>query len=713
VGIDEIRADLEAEKTEIENAEQAEAILLDFLNANQFTFTRLILQGTEPEQIMHVLEDVKIGDIHLTDIAGTTPIGFCGNHVVLPMKGFNAGSAKYGGIGVDTSELEIILNEYDDLNRGKTAEVLAYLARLHDALKDFLQSAKGSGNGSVREAKLIEVVENLLTMLERLLRTATGSPSGRKAALTPKSAAALVLFEIRVSAAIRALIAFLNAAVSSNPSDMGLLVGYYKSVQVTLKPRMGELLRTDEISLPSPAVFMEPVLSNAKGAELYDMRRNSHYEILEAPSIGAADPNILRNQTVDLTPTVPASTLSIQAPPELPLPGSLAAALGEAGKLSLSTLISSNASSLTSMLSNLSTMATELAKASAQLTGDAQKQALASATDVAKQVGDIVNKSLQAAASETPAPPPAPTPSPQTPQTKAETERRASEIDKDEGTPQQKKERKKTIGAATTPDDKRDYQLSITFLDLDGIPYVTGSFDFTLTLSLFELGTVVDINGGVPLALAPEGFFFPERFTLTKGRKIKLSLVANIGGAAVPGAIDVNLSDSPDIAFECLMKSETRDIQATSVKEAVDTAVATSGFGVNAGILLDRFLNAGAKFPFKIAEANVDGGIKTVLDLKGEYNRGTTTTTWRNDDDHGGNYLQSDDATQRLDDRGEMTGAVLLPLCVRWLVLRINVRGTFIQAKCQFAEAVYRGCTEMYRGREEMQPASGGGVSRA
>ena len=633
-GVESLRAELEAEKLEIENAEQAEAVLLDFLNANKFTFTRLILKGTEPEQIMTVLEDVRIGDIDLSEIAFTTPIGFCANHVALPMKACKIGKVKYDKIGVDTSKLEMILKEYEDLDRKKPSDVVAYLVALHDFLKQFLQSAASSGNGSVREAKLLEQVRELIELLEKILRIATGSPSGRKTQVSAKGPAVLVVFDIRISGAIRKLLALLQAPIASNGKDAALLCGHYESVKASLAKRMGELLSTDEISLPSPAVFMEPVLSNAKGAELYDMRRNSHYEILEAPSIGSADPNVLRNQAVTLAPTVPASTLSVLAPPELPLPGSLAAALGEAGKLNLGTLISSNATSLTSMLSNLSAMATELAKASAQLTGDAQKQALASATDVAKQVGDIVGKTLQATVTETFAPPPAPTPSPKTQQEKAEVERRSKEIDESGGTPEQKKEKKKTIGAATTPSDKRDYQFSITFLDQDGIPYTGGSFTFTLTMSLFELGTVVDLNGGAPIDLAPEGFFFPETFTLTKGRKVKLSFIADIGGALSPGAIDLPLSDSPDIAIECTMKSETREFSGTKVHEVIDTAVNTSGFGVNGGILFDRFLNAGIKFPFKLAELNADGTVKTVLDLKGEYNKskvattgGTTTTT--------------------------------------------------------------------------------------
>jgi hypothetical protein len=632
-GIDSLRAHLQTGKLEIEDAEQAEAALLDFLNANKFTFTRLILQGTEPEQIITVLEDVRIGDVDLSEIAGTTPIGFCANHVVLPMKASKIGSANFGEIGVETSKLEVLLREFEELDRKKPSDVAVYLVALRDFLKQFLHSAPGSGNGSMREAKLLDYSRELLTIMERVLDTAAGGSSKRTTTrsvseMPVKSLAVLHHFDARIAAAIRKILALLQAPITSKREDAVLLCSHYDSVKASLAKRMGELLSTDEISLPSPAVFMEPVLSNAKGAELYDLRRNSHYELLESPSIAAADPNVLRNQAVTLTPTVPTSTLSVVPPPEIPLPSSLAAALGEAGKLNLGTLISSNATSLTSMLSNLSAVATELAKASAQLTGDAQKQALASATDVAKQVGDIVSKSLEVA-SDSPAAPaqPAPTPSPKTQQEKAEVRREAERIDQGGGSTLQKNDLKKTIGAVVTPDGTRDYQFSIAFLDAEGIPYTAGAFDFTLTLSFFELGTVVNLNGGGPIELTEEGFFFPERFTLTKGRKCKLSLVANIGGVLVPGAIDLPLPDSPDVSFECTMKSETREFQEAKVHEAVDTAVTTSGFGLKAGILLDLFLNAGVKFPFKLAEVTADGTIKPVIDLKGEYNKSKTATT--------------------------------------------------------------------------------------
>lgn len=660
-GVEGIRAELEAQKLEIENAEQAEAVLLDFLNANRFTFTRLILQSIEPEQVMMALEDVRLGDIDLSDVAGTTPIGFCANHVVLPMKACHIGSAIYDTIGINTWNLEMILEEYEDLDWKDLDKIWDYLLKLYSFLMNFVRSAATSGNDSVREKKLIEQVKNLVQLLNQVMNLDTGgdvkvvdkkgnvggdapkkplattspSASGRQSKIVVSQMAAYVpynTFKTRLSSVIRAILVLLRAPVTSNPTDAALLCGHYDSVKASLANRTGVFLSSDEISLPSPAVFMEPVLSNAKGAELYDMRRNSHYALLQSPGIADADPNVLRHQTIDLTPNVPSTILTLQAPPDMPLPGSLAAALGEAGKLNLGPLVSSNAASLTGMLSNLTTMATELAKASASLTGDAQKQALASATEVAKQVGGIVSKALETPSAETPAPPPAATPSPQTQQAIAEVEREAERIDKSNASPQQKKERKKTIGAATTPDDKRDYLFSITFLDVDGIPYVTNSFTFKLTLTLFELDNVIDINGGQPIDLDPNGhgFLFPERIPLTKGRKVKLSLMADIGGVLVPGSITVNLPDSPDIEFVCTMKAEEQTITAGTITEAVDTAVKNSEFGAKAGGLLERFVNKGVKFPFRVFEVLANDTLKLVSNLELAYKEGETKTEGEN-----------------------------------------------------------------------------------
>jgi len=619
-GVNESRTELEAEIASEEVTAAKIANLLGFLNANKFGFTRLILQNTETEQLISVLEGLQVGGVDLNEFAGTTPLGFCGNHVVLPLKKCIMAGEKHGPLTIDVSKLKFLLMQFDDIDRTKPQEVIDYITSTRDFLDQFLQIATGQVI-SARDRELVNRVQSLKALLDGLV-AATGGISS----VNPAAAVLLRSLLDRFSVELQALLAFINAPIQSSDADMKRLCSFYESVRKTLKPRMGELLSTNEVSLPSPAVFMEPILSNAKGAELYDMRRNSHYEILPAPGIGAADPNVLRARDITLTPNIPPATLTIQNAPELPLPTSLAAALGEAGKLNLGTLIQSNASSLTSMLSNLSTMATELAKASASLTGDAQKQALGSATDVAKQIGDIVSKSLQIPSGEMPAPPPPPAPSPQTQQEKSEVERRAREIDASPGTPQQKKEQKKTIGAATTPDDKRNYQFSLNFLDLDGIPYTDDAFTYTLKMSIFETGEVIPINAGMDIQISDDPLF-RNTFTLTKGRKVKLSFIADIGGVLVPGVIDIPLSDSPDITVTCTMKSETKEVTAGSVKEAIDTTVNTSSFGANLGVLLDLFLNAGAKFPFKVAEATVGGSFKVVPDLKLAYTSSTTTTT--------------------------------------------------------------------------------------
>lgn len=387
----------------------------------------------------------------------------------------------------------MFLNAYDHIDRNDPGQVERYLTALLAVLERHISAITSSGNSSVRESKLLADLRRLVRTLKQLLdasaegrddpgaeddddgsrRRTTVVAATRPGPSTASSGATILTTDSRVSGSIRALLAFRHLPVSSNQDDTTLLRDYYQSVRDSLAPRMGEFLRTDEVSLPSPAVFMEPILSHAKGAELYDMRRNSHYALLESPSIAAGDPNVLRGREVDLTPTQPAATLSIQAPPDLALPGSLAAALGEAGKLNLDALVNSNASSLSGMLANLSALATELAKASAQLTGDAQQQALASATDVAKQVGDVVNKSLAAPTGTAAAP--AATPSPQTQQQKAEVAREAERIDRGSGSDTQKKELKKTIGAATAPDDQRNYRFGVTFLDALGIPYLAAS----------------------------------------------------------------------------------------------------------------------------------------------------------------------------------------------------------------------------------------------
>lgn len=632
-GIEEARSILTEAVEEAESIGARISKLLNFLNANKYGFTRIILDRTEREQLIKVLEDVEIGGIELSKLASTTPIGFCGNHVVLPLKNCTLNSDKiFVPIRLETKKLEFYLYSFEQSNPENPKKYISDIRLLLSEVSNYLSSLKDQKELNNREKQLINLIKSLQLHLEQFLKVmssmSSASHSGSSIGNFIEDAFENSLSHITsqlsdsIEESINRIRTFLNNTTQTNQEDISRLCEYYSSVKDSLNSRMGKLISSDEVSLPSPAVFMEPVLSQSKGAELYDMRRNSHWQVLSSPEVGTADPNVIRARDITLQPNEPTAGLSIQNSPEYPLSDSISAALTQAGRLDLNTLLNTNAGTLNNTLSGLASMATELAKASTQLTGDAQKQALDSASNVAKQVSDIITKSIQPDSQK----PPSPAPAPQTQQEKAEVRREAERIGKSKATAQQKQEQKKTIGAATVPDNSRDYQFSITFLDHERIPYAAGSFQFTLTLSLFELGTVVDINGGGPLDIAPEGFFFPEQFTLTKGRKIKLSLVADIGGVNVPGAIDIPLPDTPDIAFECIMDSETREIQATTVKEAVDKAVQTSKFGINAGILLDLFLNAGAKFPFQIAEVDTSGAIKTVLDLKNEYNLSTTTT---------------------------------------------------------------------------------------
>jgi hypothetical protein len=624
-GVDAERADLETDAADAALTAARINNLVGFLNANKFGFTRFILENTEREQVTTVLEEVQVGGVDLSSIAGTTPLGFCGNHVVLPLKKCSRSDEKYDPIGLDTTVLEAMLARLNDVDTKSPAEVVQYLAALRAFLDDFLAGASSQGNHSARERQLLHRVQALKVLVDRIPTTLASdftSGSSRKARIP---AGALAVFISRLSAAIRDLLEFLNASVQTNDPDASRLCGYYESVKASLAGRLGQIVSSDEVSLPSPAVFMEPVLSNAKGAELYDMRRNSHYEILPAPAIAAADPNVIRSQDIQLTPNVPAPSLTIQAAPTFALPDSITTALGQAGKLDLSTLINTNAGTLNTTLTNLSSVASELAKASAQLTGDAQKQALASAGEVAKQVGDFIGKTLQTQ-SAAPVAPPAPKPDPpEGQQSKAEVERELDRINQGPGTEKTKTEKKETIGAPVSPDDTREYQMSIVFIDENRIPYKQG--EFTLEMTFFEFASAFPINAGGPIQMSNGQFLFKDKIKLKKGRKATIRIDADILGAAIPGLTDFVLPDREDILFKCKMLSEKQRVSQTNVKSAVDEAIRTSSFGVALNPIFDLFLNGGVKFPFEIFEVNAGGGGSTKLDLKAEYNASSSSSS--------------------------------------------------------------------------------------
>jgi len=107
-----------------EESVQARIInLLGFLNANRYGFTRLILQKVEREQMMCALEQVEIAGVDLNQGDGTIPIGFSGNHVLLPLKKHAGISENLGALSLDTSKLEQELSTVSGLASDELSEV--------------------------------------------------------------------------------------------------------------------------------------------------------------------------------------------------------------------------------------------------------------------------------------------------------------------------------------------------------------------------------------------------------------------------------------------------------------------------------------------------------------------------------------------------------------------------------------------------------------
>lgn len=622
---DELKAELSSE--EIIQAKISE--LLGFLNANKFGFTRLILQNTEREQLLSVLEGVKIDGQDLTSFAFTTPLGFSGNHILLPLKKCQVASEKQGTIGFDTTKLEIALQELLKIDRTNRPDFFLKCASLSRFLRDFNTVILAQGNGSARERALIELILEL-----QLHISVIGELEGGGSTVNPQTAIDNVI------QSVNSIVIFLAEPASKQvPVDSNLFCNYYTKVKASLNAQLGKIISSDEISLPSPAVFMEPVLSNAKGAELYDMRRNSHYDIFPAPGIGIADPNINRSQDLQLIPNSPSSNLSIQSAPEFALPNSIQTALTEAGKLDLSTIINTNAATLQGVITNLASLAGELAKASASLTGDAQKQVVGAAADVSKQISDIVGKSLNPSTSKTPeagrntvneTAPSLPPPPPRSPQEKAETGREQRRIDESKATARQKDEQKRTLGIPVVAKTELNYRMGIAFLDAEGGTYTTGSY--IARTAFFGTGDDVLLNGGVPVDIDAEDILFQNVFALEPGRRVTLTLDSDIADIRTRGTRSFILPDNPDIFIKVQMKFHQEEIEAANGKTAVTEVMKKLDIGVTGDLLLKEFLNNALKFPFKLFEINSTTGQEAGLDIKAEVQgggstTGTTTTT--------------------------------------------------------------------------------------
>ncbi len=623
-GIEALSEDLEGSLGALESMEARLSNLLGFLNANKFGFTRMILQMVEREQLMCALEKVWLSDMPLTDVVDTNPIGFCGNHVVLPLKESAVVPTLAPGIRIDIGKLLARLQLFE--------ETLQSGIQIKQAAKDltaFLSQLPGrasSGNGSPQERALKQRLNELEHLVELIQDDRTGHPTN-VSALThaaqpdPGRATMVTVWSSQALTLIRTIMKLgPNVSAPDSPDTLALVRNYSAAVSEDLQEIIGKQLMSDELSLPSPAIFMEPVLSHAKGAELYDMRRNSHYPILEAPGIGTADPNTDRSKQVTLTPTPTQSSLNIQNVPNYPLSGALTTALGEAGKLDLSGLINTNASNLSSMLSDLSGLAESLAKASTELTGSAQEQAMDTAGDLAKQISKTIESSLpdlvQLAKTNAEIP--------NTPQAKVETVREAKRIDDGPGTKEQKKERKAAVGIPQVLDKTKNYQLSIEFLDAEGDPFGAGSL--TIGMDRFDTGETISFNSGEAIPFEESRYFAPDLLTMESGRRVALRFLPIVGGHELPGSKTFVLPNQPELYLQATMKSKVHVITSTDAKTAVDTVASNYSYGIDLSGMLAKHLDLGIKFPFKIAEIDVNGGTKTQLDFGVAYNAGGSTS---------------------------------------------------------------------------------------
>ncbi len=644
---------LATELSALETVEAKLANLLGFLNANRYGFTRLILQQIEREQLICVLDQLRIGGVDLKTIAGTNPLGFCGSHIILPLKRVPALSppAVEPGIGIDASKFRLFLESLIDAIKadlvtgdslpGAMAEIQAFIARLI-----------GEGNGSAAEKQLRQRLQALMALLTLLAQssssaaTSASRPAAGSAAGTPAHVIGGGLVSAqrddRAEEAIQVIQSILPTLTAGTapgapapgpavPERLEVVARYYERLLKETEGQRKRQLASDEVSLPSSAVFMEPVLSNAKGAELYEIRRNSHYDILPAPGILPADPNVTRTQAQNLTPTVPQAVLQQTAPPELPLPGNLATALGEAGKLDLSTLLTTNAASLQATLQNVSALASELAKASAQLTGDAQKQALDAAKSLSEKIGSVIESTLPKLADQ-PTPSATPTPSPAPPDTlekQGHITKALEDIDKLDIPEDKKQERKRSIGASVKSDTSQEYVFEVLFEDDLGNPYPSGSFRINATI--FETREFVKFNGGVSLPIEDGQHLFEESLDLKPGGKLTLGVFATFDGLPEIGSnVGITLPNSPHVRLRFTMKVAEETVTETSVKTAVDSVVRKSGFSGKIETALELTPSLGLELPFEVYEVEVTatGEIGGTIsgNLAGEYSSEDTTT---------------------------------------------------------------------------------------
>ncbi len=632
-GITEQQAELEGAEETRETTQARIANLAGFLNANKFGFTRLILQQIEREQLICVLDQLSVAGVPLREIAGTNPVGFSGGHVVLPLRrGPQLVPAAPPAFTVDltkiVSALEQLVVALADGDIG--------LSSLETAIGTMGAFAEGLSHlppAQEPERSLRERLVSLRSFLVLILNTA--DPAARTALIAQALDHVLGILAFIEDPEI-------NAAGGGALTGLDAIRVFYDRIVALTKGLMERPVASSEASLPSPAVFMEPVLSQAKGAELYDIRRNSHYDILPSPGIGTVDPNVDRSQPMELSPTVPGATLSQVTPPSYPLPGTLAAFATEAGKLDLSTMIQTNASSLATTLNNLTTLATELAKASSGLAGDAQKEVLAQAGKMGEKIGSIVEGSLgdmaklaESMGRETP-PSPAP-PAPNTQQEKGSALNEEERTEAKKMTKKRKERRKRTLGMPSGQPDQLKYQFQLLFEDHMGAAYDFG--EARIYATFFEYESDVALNGGEAIPFDKGRYKLPEPYLLTPGRKATFGVFTSFGAMSEIGDnVVITLPSSPDVVMEFKMRTRTQVVEAEGVVKAVHEVVKNSGLKLAAQAALkaalEEVVTLGLKLPFKVfdigaeassSESTTVGG-EASGNLAGEYVSSTTTT---------------------------------------------------------------------------------------
>lgn len=612
--LDESLSDQAALEAQISN-------LLGFLNANKFGFTRLILSQVEQEQLSCVLDQVELGGQPLKDIAGTLPIGISGGHILLPLKG---GAEPKVPLTTLTANTKVLLAQLAEAKAAVSSDPLAP-ASINAAiasLDDTVETIASSAQSGTADRDLIDRVRFLIARLDGFIGAIRRFVPGADA--SPPSALRIV----SIIDSIRTYIQTEQSGSAARADKLALLTDYVTELRERVAKLTEDPLSLDDISLPSPAIFLEPILSTAKGAELLDITRNANYDPFTAPDIAASDPNVLRNQAQTASPVLPAAVLEQQSPAVYALPGNLDAALGQVGNLSLQGLLQSNAATLQSTLTNLTGLATELAKASTTLTGDAQSEALDQAGKLANQIGKIVEGSLAPAA---PSPTPAPE-APSPPKTSDDKGKAINEIKKNSGS-KVEEPIKGILGAPDRTPKTKEHQIQVLFEDEFGAPYQTATLKGNIRR--FEDGEVISLNGGLSFPADTQGGLFMSGVLGTTGRKATLTVELDLGGVLrFPKTINFAFPSHQDITITLSMTPDIRYIQQSSVDRAVDTAVDASNWSASlkAGVkeLLELTVNQSLNIPFKVIDlglgsdqtSSTEGG----LDVTGSYGRAVSDT---------------------------------------------------------------------------------------